>query len=119
MLDRTPSVSISSEMNRTSGEGLAPPPSCQTLGPPPPSPDGYTTMKPCSSATRFHWLVSFCAAPHLPPPRRLMTSAVGFLPPYLLGTWSTDSRLCPEVTNTPFGRFDTFNHTASPRANHT
>src|SRR2546422_4485393 len=41
--------SISSEMNRISREGPAPPSSCQTLGPPPPSPDGYTTMKPCSS----------------------------------------------------------------------
>src|SRR2546428_11274157 len=96
MLYRASSVSISSEMNLTSRDGPASPPSCQTRGPPPPSPDGYTTMKPCSSATRFHWLVSFLAAPHMPAPCRLRTSAGGFARSELLGTESTYSRFRPE-----------------------
>src|SRR5437899_7822327 len=92
MLYRTSSVSISSEMNLTSRDGPAPTPSCQTLGPPPPSPDGYTTMKPCSSATRFHWLVSFWAAPHIPAPCRLITGAAGLLRSSLLRAESRYSR---------------------------
>src|SRR3989442_11231451 len=112
MLDRTPSVSISSEMNRTSGEGLAPPPSCQTLGPPPPSPDGYTTMKPCSSATRFHWLVSFCAAPHMPAPRKLMTTGARLLRAEPLGTQSRYSPFRPQDMKEPFALVATQNATA-------
>src|SRR5256885_15763378 len=107
MLYAASSVSINSEMNRTSRDGSASSPSCQTLGPPPPSPDGYTTMKPCSSATRFHWLVFFWAAPHMPAPGRLMTSGVGIARSELFGTLSMESLLRPGGLNQPVGRFAT------------
>lgn len=43
----------------------------------PPRPDGYATMKPCSSATAFQPLMSLCWTGQPPAPFMLMTRGVG------------------------------------------